>query len=325
MALAAVAGSVLAAPHPSLNSPVQNPIGARASYLAYRAGAELARVVPGSMAEPAARVIGQTLSLAMPGRRRQVERNLRRASGGALQGLALRKAVAETFGSYGRYWLELFRLPDEARGPLEIDMQGFEHVTAGLQRGSGVVLALPHVGGWDFGGAWLATQGLAPTVVVEPVEPPELFEWFAGVRRALGMTVVQLGPDAGRAVLQALRSNEVVCLLCDRDLVGDGIEVEFFGERTTLPAGPATLALRTGAPLLPAAVYFGPQGGHHAMVMPPVPAQREGRLRDDVARVTQDLAHRFEELIRAAPEQWHLLQPNWPSDHTTNGSGGVGS
>ena len=325
MALAAVAASLLAAPHPSLNGPVPKPLGSRASYLAYRAGAEIARVVPGSVAQPAARVIGQALAFAMPGRRRQVERNLLRASGGALQGLALRKAVAETFGSYGRYWLELFRLPDDARGTLEIDMKGFEHVTAGLERGSGVILALPHVGGWDFGGAWLATQGFPPTVVVEPVEPPELFEWFAGVRRALGMTVVQLGPDAGRAVLHALRSNQIVCLLCDRDLVGDGIEVEFFGERTTMPAGPATLALRTGAPLLAAAVYFAPRGGHHAVVMPPVPAQREGRLRDDVGRVTQELAHRFEELIRAAPEQWHLLQPNWPSDLATNGSGGARS
>ena len=305
---------------------MQNPIGARASYLAYRAGAELARIVPGSMAEPAARVLGQTLALAMPGRRRQVERNLRRASGGALQGLALRMAVAETFGSYGRYWLELFRLPDEASRPLELEIEGFDHVTHGLERGTGVVLALPHLGGWDFAGAWLASsKGLPITVVVEPVEPPELFEWFAGVREGLGMNVVQLGPDAGKAVLQALRRNEVICLLCDRDLVGDGIPVEFFGERTTLPAGPATLALRTGAPLLPVAVYFRPEGGHHAVVMPPVPAEREGRLRDDVTRVTQDLAHRFEELIRAAPEQWHLLQPNWPSDHTTNGSGRVGS
>jgi phosphatidylinositol dimannoside acyltransferase len=281
--------------------------------------------VPGSVAQPAARVIGQTLAFAMPGRRRQVERNLLRASGGALQGFALRKAVAETFGSYGRYWLELFRLPDDARGTLELDIEGFDHVTAGIERGSGAIVALPHVGGWDFAGAWLATQGFPPTVVVEPVEPPELFEWFAGVRRALGMTVVQLGPDAGRVVLQALRSNQIVCLLCDRDLVGDGIEVEFFGERTTMPAGPATLALRTGAPLLAAAVYFAPRGGHHAVVMPPVPAQREGRLREDVGRVTQELAYRFEELIRAAPEQWHLLQPNWPSDLGTNGSGGARS
>jgi lauroyl/myristoyl acyltransferase len=325
VALAAVAGSLLATPHPSLNGPVQNPLGARASYLAYRTGAEIARVVPGPVAQPAARLIGQALAFAMPGRRRQVARNLLRASGGALQGVALRKAVAETFGSYGRYWLELFRLPDEARGTLEIDIEGYDHITAGIERGSGVILALPHVGGWDFAGAWLATQGLPPTVVAEPVEPPELFEWFAEVRRTLGMTVVQLGPDAGRVVLQALRNNQIVCLLCDRDIVGDGIEVDFFGEHTTLPAGPATLALRTGAPLLAAAVYFAPQGGHHAVVMPPVPAQREGRLRDDVGRVTQELAYRFEELIRAAPDQWHLLQPNWPSDLATNGSGGARS
>ncbi len=321
MALAAVAAPIFAAPHPPLIGPVLNPIKARASYLAYRTGAELARFVPESVAEPAARVLGQTLALAMPSRRRQVERNLRRASAGELEGMALRKAVADTFGSYGRYWLELFRLPDAANGHLELDIVGYERIEDGIEQGRGVVLALPHVGGWDFAGAWLAAQGMPLTVVVEPVEPPELFEWFAGVRRALGMNVVQLGPDAGRAVLQALRRNEVVCLLCDRDLVGDGIHVDFFGERTTLPAGPATLALRTGAPLLPTAVYFGPGGGHHALVMPPVRAQREGRLRDDVARVTQELADRFEELIRAAPEQWHLLQPNWPSDLANSGNG----
>jgi phosphatidylinositol dimannoside acyltransferase len=325
MAVASVAGAVLAAPHTSLNGPVQSRIGARASYLAYRAGAEIARAVPAAVARPAARIIGQTLALAMPGRRRQVERNLRRASAGVLHGVALQRAVSQTFGSYGRYWLELFRLPNAVDGEIELDIEGFDHVTGSLEHGAGVIIALPHVGGWDFGGAWLAGQGLPPTVVVEPVEPPELFEWFAGVRRALGMTVVQLGPDAGRVVLQALRRNEVVCLLCDRDLAGDGIEVEFFGERTTLPAGPATLALRTGAPLLPTAVYFRPQGGHHAIVMPPVPTQREGRLREDVGRVTQQLAHRFEALIRAAPEQWHLLQPNWPSDHATNGRRGAGS
>jgi phosphatidylinositol dimannoside acyltransferase len=298
---------------------VRNPVSARASYLAYRAGAELARVVPAPIALPAARVIGRTLALALPTRRRQVERNLERAG---LRGRARRQAVAETFESYGRYWLELFRLPDETGGPLEMDVAGFEHIEDGIERGKGVILALPHVGSWDYAGAWLASQGLPPTVVVEPVEPPELLEWFASVRRALGMTVVELGPEAGKTVLRALRNNEVVCLLCDRDLGRDGTEVEFFGERTTLPAGPATLALRTEAPLLPAAVYFGPKGGHHAVVMPPVAAPREGRLRDDVERVTQELAHRFEELIRAAPEQWHLLQPNWPSDYASNGSGG---
>ena len=91
--------------------------------------------------------------------------------------------------------------------------------------------------------------------------------------------------------------------------------MEFFGECTTLPAGPAMLALRTGAPLVPVAAYFRPRGGHFAKIGPPVPVERSGRLRDDVVRITQELAHRFEVLIREAPEQWHLMQANWPSDH----------
>ena len=97
------------------------------------------------------------------------------------------------------------------------------------------------------------------------------------------------------------------------------MEVEFFGERTTLPGGPATLALRTGATLLPAAVYFRSGRDHLGVVRPPVPVQRSGRLREDIARITQALAQELEILIRAAPEQWHLLQPNWPSDREGTG------
>lgn len=95
---------------------------------------------------------------------------------------------------------------------------------------------------------------------------------------------------------------------------GDGIEVEFLGERTTLPGGPATLGLRTGAPVLPAAVYYGDDGRRRGVVRPPLDLTRTGRLRDDVARVTQAMADELGSLIREAPEQWHLLQPNWPSD-----------
>ena len=105
--------------------------------------------------------------------------------------------------------------------------------------------------------------------------------------RSIGLEIVPLGPGALSALLQALRDNRIVCLLSDRDLSGDGIDVEFFGERTTLPGGPATLALRTGATLLPAAVYFRPGRNHDAVVRPPVPVTREGRLREDVERITQ--------------------------------------
>ncbi|MFZ4720380.1 MAG: phosphatidylinositol mannoside acyltransferase, partial [Ilumatobacteraceae bacterium] len=181
--------------------------------------------------------------------------------------------------------------------------------------GNGCIFALPHLGGWEWAGRWMTDQGFKLTVVVEALEPPELFEWFADLRKELGMTVVPTGPKAGAAVMRALRANEIVCLLCDRDIERNGVEVEFFGEVTTLPAGPATLGLRIGSPILPVGVYFTPQhNGHHALVRPPVSAKRQDGLREDVLRVTQSLARELEFLIRRAPEQWHLFQPNWPSD-----------
>jgi KDO2-lipid IV(A) lauroyltransferase len=130
------------------------------------------------------------------------------------------------------------------------------------------------------------------------------------------LEVIPVGPGAGAAALKALKEDRVLCLLCDRVVGGSpGAEVELFGERTFLPAGPVTLAHRSGAPLLPAAVYFAPgRPDHLAVVRPPLPLERAGRLRADISAGTQALARELEALIRRAPTQWHLLQPNWPSD-----------
>lgn len=246
-----------------------------------------------------------------------------RATGGTREADELDRAVADAFASYGRYWFALFRLPHEARSPGAIERrvitEGYDHVTEGLDAGRGIILTTPHVGGFDMAPAFLAARGLRPTVVVEPVEPAELFEWFVGVRAEIGMEVVPLGPDAGIAMSRALGENRPVCLVADRDLTGDGVAVTFFGEETTLPAGPALLALRNGASLLASTMYFRPDGMYLARILAPVPAERRGRLREDIVRITQDLAQRFEELIRADPTQWHLMQPNWPSDHRVDG------
>jgi KDO2-lipid IV(A) lauroyltransferase len=282
----------------------------------FRLGALAARALPGLAAAALATPIGFGASTTNRDRRAMVERHLRRANP-TLEGLALRRAVQEAFDSYARYWIESFRLPNLHRQVVEagFKVSGFEHVDDGLDKGNGVILALPHLGGWEWAGRWLALRGVKITVVVERLDPPELFDWFVDLRSELGMTVIALGPDAGKAVLGALKRNEVVCLLSDRDLDGRGVEVEFFGERTTLPAGPATLGIRTGAPILPTAVYFTPRyNGHFGLVRPALDTTRSGSLRDDVARVTQQLASELELLITRAPEQWHLLQPNWPSD-----------
>ena len=267
------------------------------------------------MAAGTAEVAAAALARTMGGRREMARRHQRRVRP-ELTGRALERAVDRVFASYGRYWYESFRLPRVSPSELSAHMtyEGLGLLDEALGAGRGAVLALPHLGGWDFGGAWLASLGYQLTVVVEPLEPQEMFDWFVAFRRSLGVTVVPLGPEAGTAVLGCLRDNGVAALVSDRDLVGNGVEVEFFGERTTLPAGPATLALRTRAALLPTTVYMTPRGGHHGVIRPPMAVERQGSLREDVRRLTQDLAHQLEELIRRAPEQWHLFQPNWPSD-----------
>jgi KDO2-lipid IV(A) lauroyltransferase len=282
----------------------------------YRAGSRLARALPESAAEPVSRAVAPLLAAGLRGRRRMVARHLRRVHGEVGQA-TLRREVRRSFASYARYWLESFRVPDRSPDELLAGMScdGFEHIEAALAAGRGAIVALPHLGGWEYGGAWLVARGHPLTVVVEPLEPRQLFEWFADFRRRLGMEVVPLGPGVSAAVLRALRDNRVVSLLCDRDLVGDGPDVTFFGEGTTLPGGPVTLALRSGAPVLPTAVYFDGPDRHRGRVEPPLELVRRGRLRDDVAAGTQVLATALEGLIAAAPEQWHLLQPNWPSDY----------
>jgi KDO2-lipid IV(A) lauroyltransferase len=289
---------------------------ATATYWGYRAGAAIALALPESLSRPAAALCGRALGLAMRGRRQMVERHQRRARGPGLDDGALDQAVADTFASYGRYWLEVFRLPRQDLLALEGDIfvvEGRDHVDKALAEGRGVVIGTPHLGNWDLGAAWFAARGYQPTTVVEPIEPPALFEWFCAYRRALGMGIVPLGPDAGSVLLKRLREGLMVGLVCDRDLAGTGVEVDFFGERTTFPAGPATLALRAGAPLLCGANYFTAEG-HRIVIRPPLDTTRRGSIKDDIARITQALAADFEVLIRRAPDQWHLLQPNWPSD-----------
>lgn len=238
-----------------------------------------------------------------------VARHQSRARGVTLVGRARDEAVREAFVSYARYWMESLRLPHMTAEEVDagFSIEGLDHIRAALDAGTGAILGLPHVGGWEVGGSWFARQGFPLAAVVEALEPPELFAWFADLRRSQGFKVIPLSRSAGVSVVRALRANQIVALVSDRDIAGGGVEVDFFGERTTLPAGPATLASRFGAPLLPTAVYFKGEG-HHAVVRPPL------HLTGDATADTQALAREMEDLIRAAPAQWHLFQPNWPSD-----------
>lgn len=293
-----------------------------ATYLAYRGlGAALERV-PEPVGRAATIAATQVLSSVNYGARHYAEAHLHRVLATSSPVVepdpaVVRRWVRRSIRAYGRYWAEGARLASVPLGEVARYMvveSGMEHLVAGMEAGRGVVMALPHVGSWEWGGAFLASEGMPMTSVAERVEPAELFDWFLDQRAAMGLNVVPLDSHASGVLLHALRDGRLVGLLCDRDIGGNGVEVELFGERTTLPAGPATLALRTGAALVAAAVYTGPGAFHTGVISAPLHVERTGRLRDDVQRLTQGIAEHFEAFIRRQPEQWHLFQPNWPSD-----------
>jgi len=286
----------------------------------YKIASLVARAVPAKVLTGISFSVGSSLARAMKQNRAMVMRHLQRIDP-SLVGKRLDVATQQAFVSYTRYYLETFRLTSLSKQQIEQGhhVEGFQHIEDSAAKGKGTILALPHMGGWEWSGRWLHDQGFQLTAVVERLENTELFEWFVKLRSSFGINVIPLADDAGVAVGRALRDNHVVSLLCDRDIPKGGkrtgVVVQFFGEATTVPAGPAFFALRTGASLLPMATFFtSDANGHKAVVKPALKVERQGSLREDVSRISQLLMLEVEDLIRQAPEQWHLFQPNWPSD-----------
>lgn len=282
----------------------------------YRCVAVLARFTPTFVIAALTAVLVPMVTIFLRKKRAVVSRHMCRINPQA-SARQIRRSVQKSYESYARYYIETFRLPllNSKQIQAGVAIEGFEHIENALKLGNGVILALPHLGGWEWSGRWLIQRGHNLNAVVEKLESRRLFEMFLQLRKSYGVQVIPLDEHAGVAVQQALAKNEIVALLSDRDIQGSGIEVEFFGERTTIPTGPAFFALRTGAALVPLATYFSKRlDGHETVVRPAVKVERLATLREDMQRISQDLAVELELLIRRDPSQWHLFQPNWPSD-----------
>lgn len=222
----------------------------------------------------------------------------------------LDQAAGRMFASYGRYWAEtLWVRPSRVA---EIDRRlvitGLEHLSQAAARGTGIILVLPHLGNWEPAALSGRRAGIEIAAVAERLPNRRLAEWFVKMRAQYGITIIPHGRTSMRHLEQAIKRGAGVALLCDRDLSGKGVKVTFFGEETTLPPGPAALALRTGVPVVTAATFFDGEG--HRVEIEELPLDGV----TSVADLTQRIAHELEGIIRRAPEQWHLLQPNWPSD-----------
>ncbi len=294
----------------------------------YRVAERLARRVPKRWDEGLLTVAATVAIAVMPRRRQMVARHLQRVAGRPLQGPERRRAVQASFRSYARYWLDTFRLAELASDDLDARIEATD-VLAVLDdasaEGRGAILVTPHFGSWDLGGAWLAGRGYPLVTVVEPLRPRRVLEWFLETRQQRGITALVRGHGVRDELAAALRRNQVVVLVCDRDLGGRGPTVKFFGERTTLPSGPARLARQVGAPLIPVAIYHLGDGHHRGVARPPVAVPHTDDEPADIAATTQQLARELEAIVVAAPEQWHLMVPNWPSDRARGWARHTGS
>lgn len=194
-------------------------------------------------------------------------------------------------------------------------VEGLDKIIEAQEAGNGMILALPHMGNWEAAAPIADDIGLRVVAVAEVLPNRRITDWFTAMRAEFGIEIVLATGrvEVMRSLEQTIADNKAVALLSDRDLKGKGVEVDFFGEKTTMPPGPATLAVRTGAPLIPVGCYFD-DGGYHVVVHDAVPIPEEGSRTERVAAITQRLARELEMIIRQAPEQWHMVVPNWPSD-----------
>ncbi len=253
---------------------------------------------------------------AFPRKRRLIQRNMRRALGPTASDREVRKTARAACRCYAEYWVDIIWLPTRSR---EYVLERFSKVNMpALQKaidyGKGVLVVLPHYGSWEAGAVFLSE--LAPfAAVAEVLKPPELFELFCRLRKGVGIDIFPYDhkPETREAMIEALGRGTMLALLCDRDLKGKGVEVEFFGERTTLPPGPATLSMRSGAPIVCVTVKNTRDGWVGTATEPIYPdgsADRELVVKQTM----QQVAHNLEELIREDPSQWHMFMPAWPSD-----------
>ncbi len=225
-----------------------------------------------------------------------------------------RRMARRSFHNYARYWVDFLRCYHLS--PEEVDRlvvpHGVEWFDKCLEKGKGVVLALPHYGSWDLIGGWVGHKYPSFWAVAEVLKPRPMYEFHTELRRRMGIRIIPLGENTVEKVIEVLTQNGMVCLLSDRLIAGSGVEVEFFGEKIMMPIGPALLAVKLGTAILPC-LTIKRDGAYHGHVGPPLEVEVTGDTRRDVQVNTQKLAKVLEGFIREDPTQWHMFQPIFKS------------
>ena len=251
------------------------------------------------------------LALFARGHRRRATDNMRQILGPHADPREARRLTTRAFANYGRYMVDLVRMPhldlQEVNRTIRVD--GWEHVETAYTYGKGVVFATGHIGNWDMAGAAFAARGHPVSALVETLKPARWNDRVQRTRTAVGVKAIPI-ENGPRDMIAALRKREGLAVLVDRPLQVDGVAVTFFGKPTRVPAGAAMLALRTGSPVVPAALVRNPYGeGYLAHIGPPIVGERG----DDASEVMQHIMSWLEGIIRRYPDQWFMFRHMWPA------------
>ena len=237
-------------------------------------------------------------------------KQIQAGSGVALSPRALHSLARENFLNFAKYLVDFFKFLHIDRRRMERIVH-FGNVPAVLDdlqaHGKGIIFLSAHLGNWELGAAALAALGYQVNAVALWVPDKQLNDLYQHYRTSRNIHPIPFG-RAARDCIAALRRNEIVAVVGDRDFTASSHTVEFFGRPARLPDGPAKLALVTGAPLLPIFMVRLPDDTFGYIVEEPIWADRSRHSVDDVMR---QIATALEGVIRQHSEQWFLFHNLW--------------
>lgn len=245
-----------------------------------------------------------------PGRT-TIQRNLRHIMGPQASQAEINRRARATFRYILYNYFDLFRLPALDRSAVErlVTVRGWEHVEAALAQGRGLVMASAHLGNIEMILYAMLVRGLAITIPVERLEPPELFEYISALRRSHGLKLIPVDGSL-LELIRTLKKGGVAGLAADRDITGTGQVANFFGYPAHLPDGHVRLALKTGTPLV---VGFSRRNPDHTFQAYFLPAFNppEGTEAERTAAGRQFVISEMEKAISQNPEQWSITVSIW--------------
>ncbi len=290
------------------------------AFFLYKLGSAIARVLPLSLTYLFAAGIADLNFLINFRSRRAVVANLQRVCPQPPERNRIPRIARHVFHNFAFNIVDFLRLPGMERGDLErvIVVEGLAHFQSALARGHGVILLSAHIGNWEYGGAWLAQSGIQVKAVALPHGAGRVTRFFDERRRAKGIDVLPL-TGSTFAMLECLHAGGVIGLIADRDYAGQGLFTPFFGESTMMPRAHASLALKTGATVVPAFCLRTARGRFRLIVRPPVAAtDLEGLDPEErVSTLVDRCARELEWIIRRHPEQWFVFVPLWPRERSS--------